>query len=172
MKKRWRLKVVLFIVLTSIGCINNSHPADESLLYNFHENEQRFELLLKMAKEDSHMIRVARSFTWTKKNASFPRPKSEIGISDERWSQYKNLFDELDLDAGILNYQPERTEFISSTKGLMTGGSSKGYVYLLNKPNKLEKSLDNFDESGFNKDINYAYKKIKGNWYLYYEVSG
>jgi len=109
-----------------------------------------------MAKEDSNMVRIAKDFTWTKDNAMFPRPKSELGITNERWEKYKSLFYKLGLEAGILNYQPDRVELISSTEGLLTGGSSKGYIYLENVPDRLETSLDNYDISKFKKDINYV----------------
>lgn len=172
MNNKRSLILVLLLVLLSVNCNLNPHPSDSFLLQNFQENEKDFNLLVGMAKKDSNMIRIAYDFTWTEDSAAYPRPKSEMGISDERWSSYKKLFAKLGLKAGILNYQPDRVELISSTEGLLTGGSSKGYIYLEEEPEILENSLDNYDITKFKKEINYVYRKIKGNWYLYYEVSG
>lgn len=149
------------------GLDERDHPSDQELEATFLKNEADFELLVRMAKEDSSVVRIAPDFTWLKTNAAWPRPLSELGFTSERWQEYRRLFSRLDLPAGILNYQPDSIMFLASTRGLLTGGSSKGYVYSLKDPAPIVESLEHVSF----KDSRIAYKRVKGHWYLFYEVS-
>jgi hypothetical protein len=170
------LKLITIPLLLSlvIGCslaFDTPHPSDDSLIQNFQNHEADFELLVRMAKEDSHVVRIASDFTWTDTNAAWPRPESELGFSAERWDEYRRLFKKLELKAGILNYQPDLVLLTASTQGLLTGGSGKGYAYSLKEPSPIVESLDNVSFKGSEKSMNFAYWKLKGNWYLFYNVN-
>ena len=156
-----------FVMFLSSPFSERPHPADQELQANFTKNEADFELLVRMAKEDSKVLRIAPDFTWLDNNADWPRPESELGFSTQRWKEYQSLFSRLGLPAGILNYQPDVVMFLASTKGLVTGGSSKGYAYSLKEPSPIVDSLENVSF----KTSRIAYKRLKGNWYLFYEVS-
>lgn len=169
-----KLITIPLLLITIIGCsfaFDNPHPSDDSLIQNFQNHEAEFERLVRMAKEDSHVIRIASDFTWTDKNAAWPRPESELGFSTERWNEYRSLFKKLDLKAGILNYQPDLVYLTASTQGLLTGGSGKGYAYSLKEPSPIVESLDNVSFKGSEKSMNFAYRKLKGNWYLFYNMN-
>jgi hypothetical protein len=150
---------------------DSPHPSDQYLGKTFIAYEADFEKLVRMSNEDSHVIRIAPDFTWLDNNAAWPRPESELGFSKQRWDEYRSLFSKLELKSGVLNYQPDLILFIASSKGLVTGGSSKGYAYSVKDPPLIVESLDNYSFKDSDKDINLAYRKLKGHWYLYYEVS-
>lgn len=158
---------VVFLAGSALLVNRSPHYSDETLTEVFQKNKTDFDLLARMAQEDANMIRIADDFTWTKDSAAFPRPESEMGITKERWDDYKKLFVKLGLKAGILNYQPEKIYFTSTTEGLLTGGSSKGFAFMIENTEIVFNSLDNFEF----KSSGYAYKKLEGNWYLYYEVN-
>jgi hypothetical protein len=152
---------------------NTPFPSDAELIKNFQNNEADFERLNQMAKEDSDFVRIADNFNWTKDSAAYPRPKSEKDLSEERWNEYRSLFKKLNLKMGISNSQPKEVWLLASTKGMVTGGSEKGYMYLMEEPSPIIDSLDN---PNFNlpelqgRKAKILYRKLKNNWYLYYLV--
>src|SRR5207248_7491503 len=145
---------------------DESHPSDKALEAIFKEHEADFKQLIAMSNVDAKVVRVAPDFTWLDNNPRWPRPESEIGFSMERWDQYRELFKRLDLRKGLSRYPDGNTiEFIASTQGLLTGGSSKGYIYSTKNLTPLYDSLDQPAPSSQGK---YVYKRLKTNWYLYY----
>ncbi|MDQ4122113.1 MAG: hypothetical protein M3209_11795 [Acidobacteriota bacterium] len=164
---------IIFLLLV-LGC-DSEHTADAELEKNFYKHEAEFNLLAQMAIQDADMIRIAPNFTWHKDNANGEVSKAEYGFSDERWNEYKQLFTKLGKNDGILNYQPDRILVIASSRGLVTGGSSKGYAYSPKEPSPIVSSLDNFTFKDYDYDssktYHFAYKQLKDNWYLYYQVS-
>jgi hypothetical protein len=170
------LAPLVFIAMLSSALdfnTNTPFPSDAELIKNFQNNEADFERLNQMAKGDSDFVRIANNFNWTKESAAYPRPKSEKDLSEERWNEYKSLFLKLKLKDGIGNYQPNSVWFLPASKGMATGGSSKGYMYLIEEPFPLVDSLDepNFDRPEFReRNSKILYKKLKDSWYLFYEV--
>ena len=156
----------LIFALMSFG-ESAPHPSDKSLGQTFFAHESDFNKLVEMCNADSHVVRIASDFTWLDHNAAWPRPESELGFSRQRSDEYRSLFSKLGLTAGVLNYQPDSVMFLASTLGLVTGGSSKGYAYSLKEPEVIVDSLDN---ASFSKS-RIAYKRLKGNWYLFYMIS-
>lgn len=165
--------IVIGIITKSLYDFDSPHPSDNELIQNFQNNEADFEKLNQMAKEDSDFVRIAHHFNWTKESADYPPSKLKKVLPEERWNEYRNLFDKLNLTAGICNYQPKEVWFLASGKGMVTGGSTKGYMYLAEEPSPIIESLDkpNFNRPEFEgKSSAILYRKLKGNWYLYYEI--
>jgi hypothetical protein len=140
---------------------------DEELEVRFEEYEEDFGRLLAMSDEDSHVIRIAPDFTWLDTSAAWPRPESELGISLKRWDEYRNLFEKLGVKEGILR-SDELVLLIVSARGLCVAGETKGYVFSEEEPAGLEESLDDPTELNIQPHA-YAFKKLKGNRYLFYQ---
>ena len=148
------------------------HPADDELLTNFRAHQAEFEQLRKMCQEDAQMVRIADHFLWKEDTVRWPRPEPEWGISRERWDAYKDLFIKVKLDNGLVSYQPKGIHFFANNRGMVTGGSSKGYAYLAQSPNQLFDSIDYFsDHSLSSADVAgaTAFRRIEGDWYLFIE---
>ena len=150
------------ILLTSfIASCSSKHPSDKVLLSEFQSHKAEFDKLLQMFLTDKGLGRVAYSFTR-------PENLNEIGISEQRLREYRDLFDELSLSAGIEGYdEKEAIWFHASTYGLSVSGSSKGFAYLTKPPQLVVDSLDGYrskDGRSFT-----AFRHIEGNWYLYYD---
>lgn len=166
------LVMLLILFIISPACDEPDHPSDLSLIKIFEQNETDFETLAKMSIQDLKVVRIAHDFTWLENNVAWPRPDSQLGFSKERWDQYRSIFRKLGLKEGIHRREdePEVTFFIASSRGLVTGGSDKGYVYSIKEIGPLVESLD---QRKFPlRDMEPVYRKIKDNWYLYYMAGG
>ena len=166
------LIVVCCILLSLVLACDSEHTSDAELEKNFYAHEADLNLLAQMAIEDAGMIRIAPDFTWHKDNADGKASKAKYGFSDGRYEEYKQLFRKLGKNNGILNYQPDVILVLASSRGMVTGGSLKGYAYSSKEPSPLVDSLENLDFRDSKKDINTVYKRLKGNWYLFYQASG
>jgi hypothetical protein len=173
MKTPFANLIVICCILLSLvlGC-DSKPPSDAVLEKNFYKYEADLNLLAQMAIEDAGMIRIAPDFTWHKDNADGKASKVAHGFSDERYVEYKKIFRRIGDNNGILNYQPEVMFVLVSSRGMVTGGSMKGYAYSPKEPSPLVDSLENLDFRDSKKDINTVYKRLKGNWYLFYQASG
>jgi len=159
---RTMIVVVAFLVT---GCRAHHHRSDADLDENFKEHRPAINALLLMAQQDSHMARIAPDFTWLTTDVSWPR--ENIGISAERWSEYRRLFKETGIELGIS--RPEGSEtifFIVSATGLVTGGSDKGYAFSSEPLLPVLRSLDNGPQEL--KSGQPGYRPMDDGWYIYY----
>jgi hypothetical protein len=171
------ISVSLLLLSLVIGCdylIDDPHPSDKELIANFQSQEEDFDTLIKMANEDSKVVRIGYDFTWLDNNYSWPRPDSELGFSKVRWEEYRRIFKKLHLEKGIAWYSiPDGPILLlSSTRGLATGGSEKGFAFSTNVLSPLFGSLDGIDLEIKKKNVNAnvpVYRQLKNNWYLYYK---
>lgn len=146
---------ILFVFMIMVGLIwlifpsEKNHLEDEVLIEKFEKNRESFDKLVVMFHEDKNMSVI--DDTWM-------RPKN--GISQKRWAEYKKLVQKLELDFGIRRCNGEDCiEFISTSQGLPSAGTAKGYVY---KPQNTE-SIDRHTANGI------MYKKINKDWYIFFE---
>jgi hypothetical protein len=165
----------LLILLVSLACsavFDNSHSSDAALIRNFELHEQDFDTLIEMAKVDSHVVRIAYDFTWLDNNYHWPRPDSEIGLTKERWDDYKRIFSKLGLKEGLSWSSDGSIVLVASTRGMSTDGSAKGYAFSTKPLAPTFDSLDNIASEIRNGKLKPGvpvYRKIKEGWYLYYE---
>ena len=92
-----RLKTVVAVLgLSAVAIIavfaarGGSVPSDQALRARFLANRVDFERLVAMSDEDSHLTRIAPDFTWLDDDVSWPR--RNVGISEQRWNDYRELF--------------------------------------------------------------------------------
>jgi len=166
-----KLLLLVFLVTLTIGCDQSSHPSDQALEKQFSSQENDFNKLVTMSNEDSNVIRIANDFTRLRDNWAWPRPESEIGVSRQRWNDYKNLFNKLGLEAGLTREDENDPPVIflkASAVGIVNRGSAKGYAY---SAKELSPSFNSLDQNPIEPEKRQrhgvAYKKIKTNWYLY-----
>lgn len=166
----------LLVLLASLGAcsavFDDSHSSDAALIRNFELHEQDFHNLIEMAKVDSHVVRIAYDFTWLDTNYHWPRPESELGLTRERWDEYKRMFSKLGLKEGLAWSSDGSIVLIASTRGMSTDGSAKGYAFSAKDLSPTFDSLDNIGQEIRNGKLKPGvpvYRKIKDGWYLYYE---
>jgi hypothetical protein len=131
-----------------------------------------FERLVVMANEDTHLIRIAPDFTWLDDDSAWPR--KNVGFSEQRWNDYRQIFRRVGATEGILNYNhPTLILFPIVSTGLVPTGTNKGLAYSEVPLNPILKSLDQEPpdnlRDGRDRTHVRAYKPIDKNWYIYYE---
>lgn len=98
-----------------------------------------------------------------------PKYSRPSDISSDILNDYYSLFKTINVKQ-ISIYDQSRVRFPVWSTGNVSGGDKKGYVY---KPDErwleLFKERDNLDDfSSFNEEFFYR-RKIKDDWYIYYE---
>lgn len=165
MTKKSAKLLIIILFLLSLSCHSAKDISDDEMIKHFQNNEADFERLRQMVITDSEIMRIDYDFTWLKDDVTFPRPKSDKDLSEQRWDEYREVFKKLKLDNGIVNYESKKIIFFSV--------GAKDYMYASEEPSPLLDSLDqpNFNRPEFEgKSSKTLYRKLKGNWYLYYGV--
>ena len=100
------------------------------------------------------------------------RDKPQIGFSQERWNEYRDMFSKLGLKGGLAWSRDHSIFLTASAKGLTIHGSEKGYVFSAKPLSPTFDSLDDIRQEIKNGKVTPGlpvYRKIKEGWYLYYE---
>src|ERR1035438_9102950 len=168
--------MVVMLGLTALGAIAQSAapkplPSDKALRARFFAHRADFERLVAMANEDSRLTRIASDFTWLDDDVAWPR--KDVGISEQRWTEYRQIFRRVGASDGILKgIEPTRIIFPIMSVGLVPSGFEKGIVYSEAPLSPVLKSLDDrpLHQKG---PVRYSshvlvYKQITDHWYIYY----
>jgi hypothetical protein len=175
---RFGLKIMIAMLgLTALGAVALSaapvpFPSDEALRARFLAHRVDFERLVAMANEDSRLTRIAPDFTWLDDDAAWPR--KNIGISEQRWNDYRQIFRRVGASHGISNFtNPTLIVFPIMSIGLVPSSAEKGLVYSQSPLRPVLKSLDKklprelWD--GPDRSHVLVYTPIENHWYIFYE---
>jgi hypothetical protein len=132
------------------------HVTDQVLISDLRKNKNKYEKLISMFREDAPASVIHP--TWM---------SPDNVITAARWDEYKKLFLELGLDAGMRSWGGDSICFISTAQGLVTGGSSKGYMFKPENPKPLYMSLDNIPDDLESNVM--GYRKINDEWYIVFD---
>ena len=158
----FQIKLVpLFLIALSLGCVGIGHPSDQVLEQRLESRKVDFEKLITMLKEDSDVVRLGDDFVFTDNN-------SNRNLPEERLAEYRRLFRELNIKAGMHRDNANTVRLIASSAGMFIASSEKSYVYSSVEPSPLVNSLDSVIRTN-NGDQPPVFKRVSGNWYLYYE---
>jgi hypothetical protein len=168
-----RLCFLLTLFAIAAICGACSLASDDALIRNFHTNQAKLEKLAAMAQEDKKVVRIAPDYTALDDNLNWPRPILELGFSPERWEEYKQLFRETGLAAGLLR-RDSHILFLASSIGMGNGhGASKGYLFTTGAITQLPvmQSLDvSIGDAGMAGPGGSTFvRPIAKNWYLFRE---
>jgi hypothetical protein len=169
--------IVAMLGLSAVGVFaqagtSKSPTSDEALRARFLAHRVDFEKLVVMANEDSHLTRIASDFTWLDDEVAWPR--KNVGISEKRWNNYKQMFREVGDSEGIAKgNNPARIMFPIFTVGSVPSGAEKGLVYSQAPLSPVLKSLDSKPPEkywdGPDRSHVLVYRLISDHWYIYYE---
>ncbi len=159
------------VSVVALCAARSSLASDEALRARFLAHRVDFERLVVMTNEDSHLTRIAPDFTWLDDDGSWPR--KNVGISEQRWNDYKQIFREVGASDGIIKYsKPTLILFPITSIGSVPSGVEKGLAYSEAPLSPVLKSLDERPSEEFwtGPDRNHvlAYKPIEDHWYIYY----
>ena len=173
-KRFWRFALLaLFFGLTAFSLFRLlprdwSYRSDSALKRQFAKHKREFEELVKMAQQDVHLVRIAEDFTRLDTDWSWPR--KNVGISEERWNEYRRLFHRAELSDGI-ETEENTIFFLVSASGSVVSGWGKGLAY---SPVGLTPVLNSLDEKPpgrlFDKKGHVlVFRPLQPHWYIYYE---
>jgi hypothetical protein len=173
---RTRRKITLAMLALGAVCVVASAapwdplPSDEALRAHFLANDTGFERLVVMAQEDNHLTRIAPDFTWLDDDVAWPR--KNVGISEQRWNDYRKLFRAVGASDGILRYSnPTLILFPITSIGSVPSGVEKGLAYSQVSLSPVLKSLDERPPKEFwnGPDCSHllVYKPFEDHWYIY-----
>jgi hypothetical protein len=178
---RW-LKILGLVLLIIVGAVSllawwiAPHvPNDQKLVQEFSKKRPDLERLVSMLADDSRMTRIAPHFLWTEDSFAWPRPKSQWGISQVRWDEYKHLFRRAGVDEGTVGGgKSNETLFLVYTWGIVPSGISVGYLhcgqptsgYQHAEPACIERKDSGKGMYGQSTSFGYRYKKITGDWFI------
>jgi len=156
----------------AFAAMNSRATSDDAFRDRFFAHRADFERLVAMANEDSRLTRIAPDFTWLDDEVAWPR--NNVGISEERWNDYRQLFQKVGASEGIIKgVNPSRIMFSITSGGLVPTGFDKGLVYSVSPLSPVLKSLDKSPPDKFYDDPDRShvlvYKPIENHWYIYYE---
>jgi hypothetical protein len=138
-----------------------SHPSDNALKQQLKSKEKEFNKLAVMLNEDLNVVRL-------NDEDIFLIDDSKSAPSQERLVEYRRLFRELKIEKGIHRDNAKQVRLIVSSKGLFIPNSEKSFMYSTEDPSPLVDSIDAI-VSKYQGDHPPIYKKLGGNWYIYYE---
>jgi hypothetical protein len=173
-----RMKIIIAMLglsalsVTVLSAAPKPLPSDKALRGRFFAHRADFERLVTMATEDSHLTRIAPDFTWLDDDVGWPR--KNVGISEQRWTVYRQIFRRVGASNGIFkSTEPTRISFPILSIGLVPTGFEKGIVHSEAPLSPALESLDDrpLHQRGTGPDGTHfiEYKQITEHWYIYYE---
>ena len=161
--KSLKLCLIFFVLFSLTGC---PKPTDESLINNFHENEEKFEELVRMILEDKGLVAVSYYLE--------PENPTSIGVSKKRIREYRSKMSKLKIRDGFNAFTrsengdsiPDEIAFYVWSASAEGGGCTGGYAYRKDKPESLVNQINDCSppKGHF---LTMDYKRIKENWYLF-----
>ena len=163
--KLFMISLIAF-VLTGCGDFYSNFedlPPDLKMEQMFFANKDSFEVIVKMSEEDSKVIRIDPDFTLVS-GEGLSTDTGNVGFSNQRWNEYKNLFKKVGLQKGIVRGEDGSVAFIAFSKGLAVSGISKGYLYSTVDKGCEKVSLDADDPL---EGRGFVCKRLDANWSLF-----
>ena len=153
--------VMLLAALASMLSCSEARPSDSQMEQTLNKHEAEFNRLVSMFKEDSALESVSPD-----KAYSSAQKKVEVELPKERMQEYRSLFKRLGLSYMSRGHDGSIT-MEAWTKSSFASSERKSYIYTESPPPSLDSSLDGLGKTweGF------AYKHVKGNWYLGFDRS-
>jgi hypothetical protein len=150
-------------------------PNEGYLERRFHRQQAEFKRIVEMMDRDRSMAiitpeRLARGNAYDELH--WPRSKSEWGISEERWNEYRVLFKSIGVDA-VLRREPDNSITLNVWDNVFINGTHVSYIYCGSHDFAKSSAVLRWPcveqkESGSGQDREYAYryKKIAPDWYI------
>jgi hypothetical protein len=154
------IAVILTLALLGLAC-DGSHQSDQAMENHLLSRGAEFNRLISMFGEDGHVNSIGFSYVFMENDTA--------GKPDEsRLKEYRELFKKLGLTR--IGRSRGGIDLSASTKDVLIARSHKNFYYTSYEPLPLVESVDQISQAGGDRrDQAPVFKKIKDNWYLYYE---
>lgn len=147
-------------IIDGVRWVAPRHQFDAVLIKNFLENRADFELLRKMATEDTGILFI------NNEKVIYADPAA-ANMTVARIRDYRTLFKRAGVKDISVSFDRNIINLTSSRRGLATHNSQKSYMYIEGPVfgDELLADLDEFSSS----EIGSGLRRIDGNWYLHFE---
>jgi hypothetical protein len=160
LSKTFAMTAAVLLALSFSACAS-SHPSDQAMEAQLHTREADFAKLVKAFNEDGHVNSIGFGYM-------FMEGDTKAVLSEARLSEYRKLLKELGLSR--IGRGGGGIHLSVSTKDLLVARSHKDFYYAKFEPSPLVDSIDSISRAGGDRrDQAPVFKKVKENWYLYYE---
>lgn len=150
------------LLALSVSACSGSHPSDRAMEEQLLSRERDFAELVKTFSEDSHVYSIGFDYVFMEGDA-----KKEA-LNEARLLEYRGQLKKLGLSR--IGRGGGGIHLSASTKDLLVARSHKDFYYAKFEPSPLVDSIDSISRAVRDRrDQAPVFKKIKGNWYLYYE---
>ncbi len=154
-----------FVAVIWIGRESRKPPSDAAMLRHFERHESTFVALAQMASADKGLDRVDDNWT-------MPADTRSVGVSPERLAQYRRMLGEVGtprgFHAGRRSDGDDGIDFLYWLEGsAVSDDIDKGFAYRTTPPVTVVPTLDGIHPMSRNGFV--AYRRIHGNWYIFYE---
>jgi hypothetical protein len=150
--------VVFFGWLVWRGLRESRHQSDAELIETFRRHRAQFERLRQMLGEDRGLLAVDDRRTW-------PEDPVAVGVPASRIDQYRALMGELGLLRIAISEDRQTIDLVASSRGFVTHGSHKGYLYSTALQQGVVADLDALPHVGSWSGL----RHLDGGWYLLFE---
>jgi hypothetical protein len=142
-----------------LGC--SKIPSDAKLKELFYANRDDFNRLVRMSEQDVRVVRIDFDFTY------MDTGQKNVGLSPERWREYRVLFRKLGLTDGFERPKaaPSAISFYVQCEGSAIDADCKGVAYSDKPLAPTENSLDSMPPDGT------FFEPLSPSWYLFRWVS-
>ena len=138
---------ILAIILSGCGIKPSPHLSDDVMIGHFQEHQESFSQLLQLFVKSG---------------------KTEVRLGEDL--KFDALMEEVSVNYIHVRMNDfTHVEFIVSTTGMATGGTSKGYVWSQGPKKPIVENLDEYKKDHRNF---VAYRKLSEHWYIRYEHDG
>jgi hypothetical protein len=165
------LAAVLFVISEGWLFLSTRapHPTDAVLIGRFERSRPAFEELRQLFEVDAALWRLTpdTEYGFPAQPGAFPVPLALIG--PERRGRYRRLLAELELIQIDGDAARDQITLPASSRGLMIGGSSKGYTYLRRPPGQVIADLSGYAPQRGER-AGTGFRPLGGGWYLFVDV--
>jgi hypothetical protein len=151
------LAAFLFVELL-VAC-NRAGVPDAKLRGVFLRNRDDFNRLVLMSQQDRRVTRIDFDYTLMDTDAG---PQRNVGLSEDRWQEYRVLFRKLGITGGIERPRafPEAVLFYAGCDGSAIDADCKGFAYSEKPLLPVARSLDQ-------PRLGDVFEPLDLNWYLF-----
>jgi hypothetical protein len=144
------------------------HPTDAVLIERFAQRRAAFESLRVLFEADAIVARLTPDAEeeFAADPATYPVPRALI--APERRAKYRRLLAELEVTQIRGDAARDAIEWVSSSQGLMIGGSANGYVHLRRPPSQTVPDLSDYQPEGGSAGT--GFRPHDGGWYVFVDV--
>lgn len=151
--------LILFVSLVLLLGCNRALVPDATLRKMFYANQDDFSKLVSMSQQDHALVRIRSDFTLMQTESGV---KKNVGLSEERWQEYRILFKKLGIREGLERPEayPSAVLLYAYCEGSAINADCKGFAYSEKPLSPTQTSLDRPRPGD-------VFEQLSPNWYLF-----